>query len=450
MADEQRIPRLSPDWDPAHCALTPAEGFLLSRIDGHTPWAQLRQIGGIPPEEVDRCLTRWLSEGIVTVNGSGQHFADEARSSSSPPRSDACESADDEADAAGGFEAGVDLTREEQRRILEFEASLDRPYHALLGVDRDADAKAIKRGYFALSKEFHPDRHFRHELGGFALRLDRIFKKIVEAYELLSDPATRAEIERSMSQAPPPAATVAASDTEQVAESRPAAPAQASEAERAAEPPPSAPAAPMSAKRAALERLRQHFRIPEKVLVERRFKAKQFYQAAMVSARKGRWLEAGASVRLAIAFDPWNDEYKHGFAEVQAQVHQLRANELLHDADASLDANSQQQAMRMYEEALGYRPCDPEINEKAARLALELGDLDAAREYAETACDLSPQLASPHRLLGKVLLRSGLRDKAKDTFQRALAIDPDDEETKSEIDRLNRNRRKNRKREGNE
>jgi curved DNA-binding protein CbpA len=414
MADEQRIPRLSPDWDPAHCALTPAEGFLLSRIDGQTPWTQLRQIGGIPPEEADRCLTRWLSEGIVTVNGSVQQSSDEARSSSSPPRSEASESADDGADALDGFEAGIDLTREEQRRILEFEASLDRPYHTLLGLDRDADAKAIKRAYFALSKEFHPDRHFRSELGGFALRIDRIFKKIVEAYELLSDPATRAEIERSMSQEPPPAAPAAASETE-----------------RAAQRPPSAPAAPMSGKRAVLERLRQHFRIPEKVLAERRFKAKQFYQAAMVSARKGCWLEAGASVRLAIAFDPWNDEYKHGFAEVQAQVHQVRANELLQEADASLDASAQQQAMRMYEEALGYRPCDPEINEKAARLALELGDLDAAREYAETACELSPQLASPHRLLGKVLLRSGLRDKAKDTLQRALKIDPDDEETKS-------------------
>ena len=69
MEEDRQIPMLSPDWDPSRCELTPAEGFLLSRIDGHTPWAQLRQIAGIPPEEVDRCLTRWLSEGIVTVNG---------------------------------------------------------------------------------------------------------------------------------------------------------------------------------------------------------------------------------------------------------------------------------------------------------------------------------------------------------------------------------------------
>jgi tetratricopeptide (TPR) repeat protein len=200
----------------------------------------------------------------------------------------------------------------------------------------------------------------------------------------------------------------------------------------------------MSGKRAALERLRQHFRIPEKVMTERRFKAKQFYQAAMVSAKKGRWLEAGASVRLAIAFDPWNDEYKGGFAEVQAQVHQVRAAELLQEADASLDASAQQEAMRMYEEALVYSPCNPEINEKAARLALELGDLDNAREYAETACELSPQVTSTHLVLGKILLRSGLRDRAKVELERALEIDPDDEETKSAIEALQHNRRRNR------
>jgi curved DNA-binding protein CbpA len=415
MANERPTPRLAPDWNPAGSSLTPAEGFLLSRIDGHTPWEQLRLIGGIPPEEVDRCLERWLSEGILIVNGLAGPGAEGPGPSTSK--------------AGGltertGFEVGIDLTRRQQRRILEFEESLDRPYHALLGVAPDADIRAIKRAYFELSKEFHPDRHFRRRIGGFAPRLERIFMKIVEAYELLSDPATRAEIERSMIQAPPP----------------PESPAEP-EAETAPHQP---PPAPVSGKRAALDRLRQHFRIPEKVLTERRFKAKQFYQAAMISAKKGRWIEAGGSIRLAIAFDPWDDEYKRAFADVQAQVHQVRASDLLREADASLDARSQSEAMRMYEEALSYRPCDPETNQKAAQLALELGDLDAAREYAETACELSPQEVAPHRTLGKALARAGLRDRAKEVLNRALEIDPDDAESKAEIDSLKRSRSKKR------
>lgn len=408
MPDQQQKPQLSGSWDPSSAHLTPAEGFLLSRIDGHTPLEQLRLIGGLPPEEVDRCLERWVSDGIVTFEG--------------PPSSGVAGAANSEpseppGDESDGFETGTDLSREEQRRILEFEASLDRPYYMLLGVEVDADIREIKRAYFKLSREFHPDRHFGRELGGFASRLETIFMKIVEAYELLSDPATRAEIERSMSQAPP-------SEPPRDAAGR-----------HAEEPEPE-----VDAKRAALDRLRRHFRIPEEVLVERRFKAKQFHQSAMVSSRRGNWKEAGASIRLAIAFDPWNDDYKRSFAEVQARVHQVRAAELLAEAEVSLDARSKQDAMRMYEEALSYRPCDPEINAKAASLALELGDLDAAREYADVACNAQPAVAGHYRTLGKILRRMGLREKAREALNQALSLAPGDADTKSELAALMRAR----------
>jgi len=379
---ENQKPKLSPDWDPTRLKLNPSEGFLLSRIDGNTPWEQLIHIGGMPPLEVDRCLRRWLSEGIVLLDGD--------------------------------VVADTDLTRAEQARIAEFEARLDRSYHEILGVERDADAKTIKRAYFALSKEFHPDRHFRRELGVFADRLERIFRRIAEAYELLSDPMTRAEIERSMPAPTPEAATAPeAIAVETVARS-------------------------ISPKRAALERLRQHFRIPEKVLTERKFKARQFYQAAAVSSRKGKWLEAAASIRLAIAFDPWNDEYKREFAGVQAEVNALRAADLLAAAQSSIDDRAQRDALRLFEEALSYRPGDAEINAKAALLALELGEVDSALEYAETASARDPEDADAAALLGRVQACSGLRDKARQSLKRALELDPDHEAANAQMDLMKR------------
>ena len=65
---ERRILRLASSWDPSTLQLSPEEGFLLSRIDGHTSWTLLRQIGGIAPEEVDRCIEHWLSEGVVVID----------------------------------------------------------------------------------------------------------------------------------------------------------------------------------------------------------------------------------------------------------------------------------------------------------------------------------------------------------------------------------------------
>ena len=61
----ERIPQLAPGWAPEDIVLTPAEGFLISRIDGQTPWAMLRQIGGLSPEQVDDYLDRWVEAGAI-------------------------------------------------------------------------------------------------------------------------------------------------------------------------------------------------------------------------------------------------------------------------------------------------------------------------------------------------------------------------------------------------
>ena len=64
---EERIPRLSAAWEWQAATLTPAEGYVLSRIDGRTPWTALRQIGGIAPADVDGILERWAKEGWIEV-----------------------------------------------------------------------------------------------------------------------------------------------------------------------------------------------------------------------------------------------------------------------------------------------------------------------------------------------------------------------------------------------
>ena len=66
---DDRTPKLSADCDPTRLQITPAEGYLLSRIDGCTPWSLLREIGGLPPAEVDRCLETWLRLGVLEITG---------------------------------------------------------------------------------------------------------------------------------------------------------------------------------------------------------------------------------------------------------------------------------------------------------------------------------------------------------------------------------------------
>ncbi len=185
-----------------------------------------------------------------------------------------------------------------------------------------------------------------------------------------------------------------------------------------------------------LERLRRQFRIPEKILTERRFKARQFCDAARVAQHKGSWNEAASCIRLAIAFDPWNDEYKEAFAEVLAQVNRLRAAELFEEARGAWDERSGREALRLFEEAIHYRPSDPETHDRAAQVALEIESLESAREYADRACELAPEVAAYHLTRGRVLCSQGLREKAQVALETASKLDPDDSNARKELKRL--------------
>src|SRR5690606_24615792 len=350
------VPRLGPGVDPTALPLTPAEGYLLSRVDGRTPWRVLREIGGLAPEEVDRCLERWVAERVLVLDGGGAQRAPAGGSTrptaggGAKPQTSGRATPQAAAPAApappraggGGLPAidpSLDLPVAVQEKVLALAARLDAPYHEILGVAPDADRKALKRAYFQLSKQLHPDRYFRRNLGAFQPHLERVFKKVVEAYELLSDPTARAEIERSLASA-------------------------ASEATA----PPAAEATPATPASTPRPPRRPHvFSMAERLRKQRRQRAKRFFEAGMAAFAAGRWVEAAGSVRLAIAFDPWNGIYKERFAEVQARAHEERARQLVKEAESALELRDYASALRSFEEALGYRPGDVELLRRAAR-----------------------------------------------------------------------------------
>ena len=377
---------------------------MLSRIDGHTPWAVLRQIGGLLPEEADLALESWLQTGLVLLDAASPTVP----AAAAPPRAKAAPAAPEPATVDPALELDVAF----QREIIAFEARLAQStYHEILGVGKGSDERQIKRAYFKLSKQFHPDRYFRRKIGGHATRLDRIFKHVALAYELLSDPATRTELERGMESGPPPAA----------------APAQPAEAA------PKAPAAPggyrAPSRMENLERLRNRFKMPAKVLTERRFRARQFHDSARAAAHEKRWLEAAASARLAIAFDPWTPAYREHFASIQADVHAVRAAELLEQAS---NAGAVTEAFKLIEEAIHYRPADAALHARGAALAIEVGDLERAQEYAEGACELAPEVIAHHLALCRVFKRIGNAKAARDALAAAAKLDPKDPDVLAE------------------
>jgi molecular chaperone DnaJ len=66
----------------------------------------------------------------------------------------------------------------------------DRDYYEILGIDKNADADAIKRAYRQQAKKYHPDLH-----PGDA-EAEKNFKEVNEAYSVLSDPDKKAKYDQ--------------------------------------------------------------------------------------------------------------------------------------------------------------------------------------------------------------------------------------------------------------
>ena len=406
----ERIPQWAAGVEALGVPASPAEAYLLSRIDGCTPWSMLCEIGGMPPGHADKLLGSWLAQGFLTL----APFCGEA-----DPGAALWTGAHSSESARGQVDPSLDLSTELQRRILDFDANLERlDYFELLGIERSADARSVKRAYFALSREFHPDRYYRRKMGSFAARLDRIFAKVVEAYELLHDPTTRAEVERNL--------RPSGQESEK--------PTPASAGEGAGSPGRLASKVRMQ----HLSRLRESFRLPGTVSSERCWKARRFFQAAEMALELENFQEAAANARLAIAFDPSQETYRAGFAAIQSEVHRLRARALL---DRARGVGDQAQALELLEEAIHYRPGDVELSARASRLAMALGDLQRAMTHAQNAAEIEPERISNQLLCARVLRRCGDFESARACVQRASELDADAPEVAAERQRVERGAR---------
>lgn len=91
-----------------------------------------------------------------------------------------------------------ELSEAARRRILAMRRKLGSDYFTLLGVEPGAGKRQLKRAYFRVSKEFHPDRYYGASLGSFGPWLSQIFKEATRAFNELSDERRRRAYEARM------------------------------------------------------------------------------------------------------------------------------------------------------------------------------------------------------------------------------------------------------------
>jgi tetratricopeptide (TPR) repeat protein len=203
--------------------LTPTDGFLLSRIDGTLSAREVLQLSGTPAPESQKSLFGLLCTGIV-------EYKDEVKKAKSPAAAAAPASAPAPAPAApapapapaaaaapaapapppGASSAPSpppapppapvdDAAAERRREIMEaYEGLKQRNHFEVLHLTPAATELQVKEAYFRLAKRFHPDVHHGNSLADLRDKLEAVFIRLGEAYEVLRSPKTRVPYEERL------------------------------------------------------------------------------------------------------------------------------------------------------------------------------------------------------------------------------------------------------------
>lgn len=203
MPPSHRLPRVVEGLDLRALPIGHSEVSLLTYVDGTSTEAEIAAAAGLALGDVVSILDRLSALGVVRFQDPSERpraprsSLPAGRVTLRPVRETRVEASIHPANALYDpkeLDEPADLDVERKRRILDVFYRLDSLSHyELLEVDANADKRAIKGKYYELVNVFHPDRYFGKNLGSFKPKLERVFRRITEAYDVLTRPEARAE-----------------------------------------------------------------------------------------------------------------------------------------------------------------------------------------------------------------------------------------------------------------
>jgi len=212
--------------------LTPADGYVLSRVDGAASARDVMAITPLPVEDVERSLLGLLCTGVVGYRpgpapAHPRRPAVEKRTSEKSSLTDATRPGPKAVPASPRRQAEAAAAA-----AAELEKTIDRAYQNLstknhfevLGLLCTASKADVKDAHARLVQKFDPDTH-QHLQPDLRPKLQAVFTRICEAPDVLAAPEKRLPYEQSLKQAarsvshPPgsPASAAAGSEPGRVA-----------------------------------------------------------------------------------------------------------------------------------------------------------------------------------------------------------------------------------------
>ena len=228
-------PKVSPTFDPMRAGIGPEEYFVMSRIDGITSLRDIIVTTGLPVSQAISIVSRLRALGALLLPGetppppppvaavtsvssaapaAPASAAGSGRVTMPPPAKAAGDSpraeirSDSKGDAGAAkvvtipldvslpdptaqeqaiLSADLDVNEAERRTILAMARRIGGDPWTILGVAKGTDLSELKKIYFRLSKEVHPDRFYGKRLGPMAEVLSSVFESVRRAYALLTE-----------------------------------------------------------------------------------------------------------------------------------------------------------------------------------------------------------------------------------------------------------------------
>ncbi len=389
--DPKAIPRVKQGLDWQGLDLSPEEGFLLSRIDGNANADAIAKQSGMPADKAIGLLGTLLGKDVIEVEGAP-----------------AAEQGPLDYDPAD-LEDGIDLTPDEQKQILRLFSKRDElSYYQLLGIERTADAKAIKRAYFKVSKDFHPDTFFRKNIGTFKSKVVALFKLVSHAYEVLSNEQKRASYDNSLPYEP----SKEEIEKEQLQEK-------------------------LKERDARLKEERRQRLLKRTPLAQRKAQARRHFEDALEHEKNKNVTKAANCVRMALALDGDNAEYQAFLDKVSPKASAVRAEHELKRGRYEESMGNDEGALEAYLMAIELNPEESRALHRAANLMLQLKrDIKTALTFARKAEQLEPETPEFVLTTAKLYDEMGMNKNALREYNRYLQLNPFDERITERVKEL--------------
>ncbi len=475
--------------------LGPVEGFILSRIDGSSTDADIVAVTGLDATTVQAALEKLSSLGIISYGNtlSNPQFvpvppqsAPRITGDTIPPRPVQDNPSTQRQDARSEeqptprglydpseLDEDVDIEVDHRRKVLDlFHRLEDLDHYALLGVQRAADKKAIKRAYYEAASLFHPDRFFRKRLGTFKLKMEAVFSRVTLAQDTLTNTEARAEYDAYLGDQQSAAAIEAdlsapiaplepplvdnplptTNAPPKVTSSAPprgshssAPPRQSEQARREALAkrllsgsiaPPRQPSVPqMQAVTNDPDALRRHYETRVEAVRDRM--VKEHVQQANAAMESSDWGGALTAFKMAMAAAPNDTELRASLAEAQAKATGQLVENYRRQARYEEKAQRWADAARSWTRVTKTLTDDVQAHERAAICLLKGdGNLHDAAALARRAITLDPSNASYRVSLAEIYIAAGLGLNAKRELEAALQISPGDASIQTLLKRI--------------